>query len=61
MTEEGIKKALKEANEFIRRARIVLNDPDAVGFLFAGGAKTGALRRQSMELTRALASMRMEK
>lgn len=61
MTEEGIKKALKEANEFIRRAKSVLYDPNGVGYIFAGGAKTGALRRQSMELTRALANMRRSK
>jgi hypothetical protein len=33
MTEEGIKKALKEANEFIRRAKSVLYDPNGVVIL----------------------------
>lgn len=53
MTQDSIKKAVDEAVEFIERANVVLASP---GIVF--GRETGALRRQSMELTRALAEMR---
>ena len=46
-----IENAVIEAKEFIRRAQDVLK-PEA------GPRETGAMRRQSLELTRALARMR---
>jgi hypothetical protein len=59
MTEKTIKVAMDEAKEFCRRATIVLSDKETVRFLGISGNKmTGALRRQSLELTRSLARMR---
>lgn len=56
MEREAIRKAVKEAKEFLKRANAVLDDNTAREW--SGNALTGALRRQSMELTRALAVMR---
>jgi len=56
---ENIKKAIAEAQEFIKRGRAVMEDNkqyDTYGI--SSSALSGALRRQSMELTRALADMR---
>ena len=57
-----IRIAKREAEEFIRRAKDVLNETDpkepANSVWLWGTPATGALRRQSMELTRALAKMR---
>lgn len=59
MTEKTIKIALEEAREFCRRATLVLGDAETVRYLGISGNKmTGALRRQSLELTRALSRMR---
>lgn len=57
-----IRKAKREAEEFVRRAKIVLDEtepsePAKSAWMF-GTPATAALRRQSMELTRALAEMR---
>ena len=54
MTQESIKEAVKQAREFIRRADATLKVDEWV----TGSRESGALRRQSMELTRALAAMR---
>lgn len=41
------------------RANALLTDHEASQFMeYSGNSKTGSLRRQSMELTRALAEMR---
>lgn len=64
MTFEKITAAVKAADEFKRRAKIVLADRgsyEAGGHTFkhhASPRDTGALRRASMELTRNLADMR---
>lgn len=55
MTPESVRKARAEAREFDRRATELLK---AEGDAWTGGRLSGALRRQSMELTRALAEMR---
>jgi|GEM_PF-2289205 hypothetical protein len=57
-----IRKAKREAEEFVRRAKVVLDvtdpsEPARSAWMF-GTPDTAALRRQSMELTRALAEMR---
>jgi hypothetical protein len=56
MTLDKIVQAVVEANKFIRRAEAVMkledNEP------YSSPRETGALRRQSMELTRALADLR---
>ena len=48
--------AIREAQRFLDRAVIVKSDQSALKFY--GGAKTAALRRASMDLTRALAELR---
>jgi len=64
MTDDKIKAAVAAAKEFIARSKPVLADHGTYqigGDTFKRGASprdTGALRRQSMELTRALANMR---
>jgi hypothetical protein len=59
MTEKTIKVAVEEAKEFIKRATIVLGDEETVKYLgITGNKTTGALKRQSLELTRALSRMR---
>lgn len=64
MDKERIKKAVAEAKEFIARSKPVLADHGTYeidGRTFHNGASprdTGAFRRQSLELTRALADMR---
>jgi hypothetical protein len=56
MRREDIERAKAEAEEFVRRAEVVLaEDRD---YLFMGSAGSGSLRRQSMELTRSLSQMR---
>ena len=60
MNKKQITKAKKEAEEFIKRAREVLADPESLAFveIGCGNRDSGALRRQSMELTRALSDLR---
>ena len=61
MTPETIRKARAEAREFDRRAKELLDAYEAEGNAWmrvVGGRLSGSLRRQSMELTRALAEMR---
>lgn len=55
-----INKAKREALEFIRRADVVIKETpkDKDWYLMCGSRNTGALKRQSMELTNALADMR---
>jgi hypothetical protein len=54
MNKEMIKKAIKEADEFLDRAEICIRP----GVDTSGTRDTAALKRQSLELTRALADMR---
>ena len=60
MNKTGIQKAMEAAEEFIERASAVLDEEADSKYTHSlyPSAKTGALRRQSMELTRALAEMR---
>jgi hypothetical protein len=61
MTQESVKKAQDAARIFNARARNVLASEEAKrwgGHIYTGAKQTGALRRASMELTRALAEMR---
>ncbi len=57
MNEAYIKEALAAAREFVRRADDLLKDPNR-DWKIIGTAKSAAVRRQSMELTRALAEFR---
>ena len=58
MTKEGIKSAVDEAREFLKRATAVLKEAESNDYCLFGDKLTGSLRRQSMELTRSLAEMR---
>lgn len=66
MTPETIRAAIAAADEFKRRAKVVVDAYKGShegwnGVLYPNcpsPVETGALRRQSMELTRALAAMR---
>lgn len=62
MTPDKLRNAIAEANRFVRTAKAALNTEESA---FEGGEKwlqpgkqTGAARRASMDLTRALADMR---
>ena len=56
---EAVKKAKRDAEELVRRAQEVIDEYGANDCGFVWGSKaTGSLRRQSMELTRSLATMR---
>ena len=57
MTVTKIKAAIKEAQEFIKRAKVAV-DEASDNYGMWGSKATGALRRSSMDLTRALAEMR---
>lgn len=57
MKREAVKKAIEEAQKFIDRAEVLMeNETDHTSFW--GSKASGATRRASMELTRALAEMR---
>jgi hypothetical protein len=56
MNTQGIKAALVEAEKFITKAKVLLADGD--DWALCGTKDSGALRRQSLELTRSLAEMR---
>lgn len=60
MTTTKINAAIKEAQEFIKRAKVAVAEHEASGNRYGmwGSKATGALRRSSMDLTRALAEMR---
>lgn len=62
MNTTSIQKAVREAQTFIDRAKAALDEVESSRYSGCYGlpptAKTGALRRSSMELTRALAEMR---
>lgn len=59
---QRVRKAQQEAKEFVERAEAVIQIAAVRRREFVAGydhpVETGALRRQSMELTRALAKMR---
>lgn len=62
MNTTSIQKAVREAQVFIDRAKAALDEVEGSRYAGCYGlpptAKTGALRRSSMELTRALSEMR---
>jgi hypothetical protein len=58
MTLEGIAKARREAERFLAATAEVERAGRANPMLFYGSPSTAALRRASMDLTRALADMR---
>jgi hypothetical protein len=55
---EKISRVITLATELITRAEHVETEAEADGSFISGTAATGALRRTSMELTRALADLR---
>jgi len=58
MKREKIETAIADAYLFIARANAALIEVEICGSWVVGTAKSGALRRQSLELTRALSEMR---
>ena len=58
MTPDKIKDAISEAKRFIDRAEKALTDFKTNEYAGNGTAATGACKRASMDLTRALADMR---
>jgi hypothetical protein len=60
MNKAKIEACEKLCREFLERAKEVKSNPHLLGEygLIWGGKETGALRRTSMELTRALADLR---
>jgi non-canonical (house-cleaning) NTP pyrophosphatase len=59
MKTEQIKAAVKDAKKFIDRANEVLKEREASSYYgIVGTAKSGALRRASLDLTRQLSEMR---
>lgn len=59
MNKETLAEVEREARELLRRIEALRKDDQAMRFLgIVGSPKTSAVRRQSMELSRALARMR---
>jgi hypothetical protein len=60
MNVDSLATAAQEARKFLRLVKIVQEEHKALNstFLVCGGKNSGALRRASMDLTRALAEMR---
>ena len=65
MTVESIKQAVSEANRFLHAAKVALNTQDKYKTVngielntLPNGKANGAVKRASMDLTRALAEMR---
>lgn len=56
MLKDNLKEAVVEAREFIRRAKAAIEEDSMVEMV--GGKETGAVKRQSMELTRSLVRVR---
>lgn len=54
---QSLQNAIREAEEFIRRGNALLDDGEDY-WMYKNAADRGALNRQSMELTRALAEFR---
>lgn len=57
MNKNTLKEAVQEAQEFLNRAKTVLEEEISSEHYY-GSIHTSALRRQSMELTRVLARLR---
>jgi hypothetical protein len=59
MNDATMREAEAAAREFLKRCKDLRADESAMRWLtITGGMKSAAVRRQSMELTRALARMR---
>lgn len=58
MTEAAIIEAKTEAERFLKRVEALMNDPYDWPRVANGSSRTGAVKRASMDLTRALAKMR---
>lgn len=58
MKTEAIKAAVAEAKRFITRAETLLNTEDQRMYGYGSPKESGACRRASLDLTRALAEMR---
>ena len=59
MNDDTLRVAEAAAREFLRRCKELRADESSMRWMtITGGMKTAAVRRQSMELTRALARMR---
>lgn len=59
MNKETLDAAEREAREFLRRVKVLKANDYAMKWIeFMGGPETASVRRQSMELTRALSQMR---
>jgi hypothetical protein len=59
MKSAAVREAIKQAEEFLRRAKAVKYfSTGGYEYLKSDPKATGALRRQSLELTRVLAEMR---
>lgn len=58
MKQDTVAAALNEARKFSALAQSVLSAAKDDKYLFSGTKLTGAMRRQSLELTRSLAEMR---
>jgi len=56
MNRDKLAAAVAEAERFIKRAEALADNPPRYDFL--GNKETGAIRRASMDLTRALADLR---
>ena len=52
------KKAIAEANRFIKKAKLALKKLETDSFASFGCKETGAAKRASMDLTRSLAELR---
>lgn len=59
MNAKSLEDAKREATNFLIRVRELQGDPDSMKYLNIVGTRlTSSVRRQSMELTRALAALR---
>lgn len=59
MNKDSLDAAEREAKEFLRRVKVLKANEYAMKWIdFTGGKETASVRRQSMELTRALSQMR---
>lgn len=59
MNKDTLDAAEREAKEFLRRVKVLKADEYSMRWMdFTGSPLTASVRRQSMELTRALSQMR---
>jgi len=58
MTPETLKESIKEAERFLARAKALKKDPEGFQDLYSPNSQRAAVKRASMDLTRALAKLR---